>query len=73
MKEIIDKDEKRDESELKFIAGSIRKDRVVAFERVLWRMTHGNVYIRTIDIEPEPNAPFVSLSSTNAYARRFIS
>ncbi|KAI6226224.1 V-type proton ATPase subunit a [Aphelenchoides fujianensis] len=53
----IEKDEKA-ESELKFIAGSIRKDRVTAFERVLWRMTHGNVYIRTIDIEPEENAPF---------------
>ncbi|KAI6179364.1 V-type proton ATPase subunit a [Aphelenchoides besseyi] len=55
---ITDKEEKREESELKFIAGSINKDRVSAFERVLWRMTHGNVFMRTIDIEPEENAPF---------------
>ncbi|KAI6218255.1 V-type proton ATPase subunit a [Aphelenchoides besseyi] len=55
---VSDKEEKREESELKFIAGSINKDRVSAFERVLWRMTHGNVFMRTIDIEPEENAPF---------------
>jgi V-type H+-transporting ATPase subunit a len=54
----IDKEEKRESCELRFMVGSIRKDRVSAFERVLWRMCHGNVYTRTIDIEPDPDAPF---------------
>jgi hypothetical protein len=57
----VDKDEKRDDTELKFIVGSIRKDRVPAFERILWRMCHGNVYTRTMDIESDPAAPFVSV------------
>ncbi|CAD5211855.1 unnamed protein product [Bursaphelenchus okinawaensis] len=48
----------RETGDLKFIAGVIRRDRVAAFERVLWRMCHGKVYIRTLDVEPEENAPF---------------
>jgi V-type H+-transporting ATPase subunit a len=39
------------ESELRFVAGVIRRDRVLAFERVIWRLCRGNVYARTEDIE----------------------
>ncbi|KAI6184450.1 V-type proton ATPase subunit a [Aphelenchoides bicaudatus] len=58
VKDTYEKEEKRDETELKFIVGSVRKDRVLAFERVLWRLSHGNVFVRTLDIEEDPNAPF---------------
>uniref|UniRef100_A0A914QMH7 V-type proton ATPase subunit a n=1 Tax=Panagrolaimus davidi TaxID=227884 RepID=A0A914QMH7_9BILA len=45
-------DEKvKTESELRFVAGVIRRDRVLAFERVIWRLCRGNVYARTEDIE----------------------
>ncbi|CAD5215997.1 unnamed protein product [Bursaphelenchus xylophilus] len=48
----------KETGDLNFIAGVIRRDRVAAFERVIWRMCHGMVYVRTADIEPEENAPF---------------
>jgi hypothetical protein len=47
------------ESDLKFMAGVMKRDRVAAFERLLWRLCHGKVYIRTLDIEDDLHAPFV--------------
>jgi V-type H+-transporting ATPase subunit a len=46
------------ESDLKFVAGVIRRDRVLAFERVLWRLCRGNVYARTEDIEMDNHHAF---------------
>jgi len=37
------------ESELKFVAGTIKRDKVPAFERVLWRLARGKVYVRAYD------------------------
>lgn len=44
----------------RLIAGVIRRDRVAAFERILWRLCHGKVYVRTADVPEEQDAPFVS-------------
>ncbi|VDO15281.1 unnamed protein product [Rodentolepis nana] len=35
-----------------FIAGTIPRDRCLSFERILWRVSHGNVYLRFADLEP---------------------
>ncbi|CAI4232521.1 unnamed protein product [Auanema sp. JU1783] len=43
--------ERREENELKFITGVIRRDRVGSFERFVWRMCRGKVFTRTVDIE----------------------
>ncbi|VDN24968.1 unnamed protein product [Cylicostephanus goldi] len=43
--------EKRDENELKFIAGVINRSKVIAFERFIWRFCRGKVFVRTADIE----------------------
>ncbi|TMS34215.1 hypothetical protein L596_001849 [Steinernema carpocapsae] len=45
--------EKRDESELKFMAGVMPRSLTLAFERVLWRMCKGNVYMRAVDIDED--------------------
>nr|CDS28952.1 V type proton ATPase 116 kDa subunit a [Hymenolepis microstoma] len=34
-----------------FIAGTILRDRSSSFERMLWRVSHGNVYLRFADLE----------------------
>ncbi|VDL60396.1 unnamed protein product [Hymenolepis diminuta] len=34
-----------------FIAGTILRDRSASFERMLWRVSHGNVYLRYADLE----------------------
>lgn len=36
---------------LGFVAGVIDRERVIGFERMLWRMSRGNVYLRQADIE----------------------
>ncbi|CAJ0604918.1 unnamed protein product [Cylicocyclus nassatus] len=43
--------EKREENELKFIAGVINRNKVIAFERFIWRFCRGKVFVRTADIE----------------------
>jgi V-type H+-transporting ATPase subunit a len=53
-----EKEKEAKETELKFLTGVIRFDRVPAFERVLWRMCRGNVFVRTLAIDEDENAPF---------------
>ena len=36
---------------LSFVAGVIRRERLMAFERMLWRVCRGNVFLRQKDIE----------------------
>ncbi|CAD6196647.1 unnamed protein product [Caenorhabditis auriculariae] len=42
--------ERRDDTELKFVTGVINRNKVIAFERFLWRMCRGKVFVRTADI-----------------------
>jgi len=35
----------------RFVAGVILRDRLAAFERMLWRACHGNVLLRHTDID----------------------
>jgi V-type H+-transporting ATPase subunit a len=37
--------------QLGFIAGVIARERVIGFERMLWRISRGNVFLRHADIE----------------------
>lgn len=36
---------------LGFVAGVIERERIVGFERMLWRISRGNVFLRQADIE----------------------
>lgn len=36
---------------LGFVAGVIKRERVPAFERMLWRISRGNVFLRQAEIE----------------------
>ncbi|VDD92285.1 unnamed protein product [Enterobius vermicularis] len=42
--------EKKESTEMRFIAGVLARNRAVAFERMLWRWCRGNVFVRTADI-----------------------
>jgi len=44
-------------SSLAAITGSISRDRVAVFERVLWRVTRGNLFMRIAEIEEELQDP----------------
>ncbi|VDM44885.1 unnamed protein product [Toxocara canis] len=46
----IDRDEKKEDSEMQFIAGVLQRSRARSFERMLWRWCRGNVFVRTSDI-----------------------
>lgn len=40
-----------DGQQLGFVAGVIGRERVIGFERMLWRVSRGNVFLRQADIE----------------------
>ncbi|PIO63248.1 V-type ATPase subunit family protein, partial [Teladorsagia circumcincta] len=42
--------ERRDETELKFVTGVINRNKVISFERFIWRFCRGKVFVRTADI-----------------------
>ena len=50
----------------RFIAGVIVRDRLAAFERMLWRACHGNVLVRHADIDAPLEDP-VTVSHTHTY------
>ena len=41
-------------------AGVIKRSRIVTFERLLWRVSKGNVFVRFADIEQEMTDPKTS-------------
>ena len=34
----------------RFVAGTVIRDKLAAFERLLWRTTRGNLFIKTLEI-----------------------
>lgn len=40
-----------DNQHLGFVAGVIARERIIGFERMLWRISRGNVFLRQADIE----------------------
>ncbi|OLY85683.1 V-type proton ATPase subunit a [Smittium mucronatum] len=38
-----------------FVAGVVRRDRLVTMEKVLWRMLRGNIYMEYVDLEIDEN------------------
>lgn len=42
--------ERKDKSELTYITGVIRRDKVPGFERMLWRVSRGNAFLRILEI-----------------------
>ena len=46
-----------------FVAGVIDRERIPSFERMLWRVCHGNVFLKQVEIDiPLEDPIFVSLS-----------
>lgn len=37
--------------QLGFVAGVIEREKILGFERMLWRISRGNVFLRQADIE----------------------
>lgn len=44
-------DEAGESQQLGFVAGVIERERILGFERILWRISRGNVFLRQADIE----------------------
>lgn len=42
---------------LGFVAGVVNRERVPAFERMLWRISRGNVFVRQAEIEKPMEDP----------------
>lgn len=40
-----------DSQQLSFVAGVIERERIIGFERMLWRISRGNVFLRQTDID----------------------
>lgn len=43
--------------QLAFVAGVINRERLPGFERMLWRVSRGNVFVRQADIEKSMEDP----------------
>lgn len=44
-------DEGNETQQLGFVAGVVERERILGFERMLWRISRGNVFLRQADIE----------------------
>lgn len=54
-------DEQTDNKQLGFVAGVISRERVIGFERMLWRISRGNVFLRQQPLED----PFIDPKSVS--------
>lgn len=57
-----DQDFQNAKSQLKFVAGVIQRERLPAFERLLWRACRGNVYLRQSEITESLNDSVTGIS-----------
>ncbi|OMJ26486.1 V-type proton ATPase subunit a [Smittium culicis] len=44
-----------------FVAGVVRRDRLVTMEKVLWRMLRGNIYMEYVDLEIDESDKFTGV------------
>ena len=52
-----EKGEEQNSMQLNICAGVIERTRILAFEKMLWRVSKGNVYVKFSDIEEEIKDP----------------
>uniref|UniRef100_A0AC35TP80 V-type proton ATPase subunit a n=1 Tax=Rhabditophanes sp. KR3021 TaxID=114890 RepID=A0AC35TP80_9BILA len=64
--EISDKRD-REESELSFICGGINSAKTATFERLLWRISRGKVFVRTQPIDDDENPLFEGEAARSAF------
>lgn len=48
---LVTEDGTQNRGQLGFVAGVILRERVPGFERMLWRISRGNIFLRRVDIE----------------------
>lgn len=53
----IGEDAEKNRGRLGFVAGVIARERVPAFERMLWRISRGNVFLRQVELEESLEDP----------------
>lgn len=59
---------------LRFVAGVILRERIPAFERMLWRACRGNVFLRQAEIETpleDPSTVRIKYNHTYFYLVKF--
>lgn len=61
--------QERQQSPLGFLAGVIHRERIPAFERMLWRVCRGNVFLKQAEIEPPLEDP---VTGDHVYKSVFI-
>ncbi|PSN32175.1 hypothetical protein C0J52_26601 [Blattella germanica] len=57
---------------LGFVAGVVPRERVPAFERMLWRISRGNVFLRQAEIEHSLEDPNTVLNQTQDHRHRVL-
>lgn len=48
---LIQEEQQQNRGRLGFVAGVIQRERVPAFERMLWRISRGNVFLRQSELD----------------------
>jgi vacuolar-type H+-ATPase subunit I/STV1 len=60
--------------QLGFVAGVINRERVPGFERMLWRVSRGNIFLRQVEIdEPLKDPATVRMSGTTNFLTNIVS
>ncbi|XP_076397650.1 V-type ATPase subunit a family protein Vha100-2 isoform X2 [Megachile rotundata] len=57
---------------LEFVAGVINRERVPAFERMLWRISRGNVFLRQAELERPLEDPATSVATGEQHYSRHL-
>ncbi|KAJ4450262.1 hypothetical protein ANN_01682 [Periplaneta americana] len=57
---------------LGFVAGVVPRERVPGFERMLWRISRGNVFLRQVELEEPLEDPNTVLNQTQDHRQRVL-
>ncbi|KAF3426302.1 hypothetical protein E2986_13346 [Frieseomelitta varia] len=57
---------------LEFVAGVINRERVPSFERMLWRISRGNVFLRQAELDKPLEDPATVLNQTQDHRQRVL-
>ncbi len=61
-------EEAGESQQLSFVAGVIEREKILGFERMLWRISRGNVFLRQADIEKH----FTDVKTVSDFLKIFL-